>query len=1311
MRYLAPGLAMVLFLPWIPGARAEPGTAPNLLRNGDFQDDWITLLPENKNHHWCYSAEFFNRRDFNPDTWICRGSWQWADIGAPAGRRRLILRGPAAQLTQRVNWVAVHDDRSLSGFPDAGGFPDLKPQRSSRPLGVVRDLTLRVRINGEDVPAGAGAIEVGFCPPGMMSASDPMGSVVPPVATASVPVPSGTFEHRWVEVKLTAAAWLEAVHKTPQGPEDARLGPVLPGTAQVTIRYAGARGSIEVERAELVAAEPDAPNLLRNGGFETAQAGGYPEAWSAPVKYRYFPPRLYYLMNTWHNGNSDNRGPVAADSLIALTGVRSLKMIVAAGDEKAVESDSIILNQTEPRLIEVHAWVKTDCLCRLQIDAVDEQGQRLDGFNFIHKAPVSIGTEDWRVIRQVFRPRAAVRSIRLQLCARGSNAYTLDDTGQQPQNNVVGTIWWDDVRLTEPESTAAELAARGVPNAPAAETTPPARPGPRLAGLDLGERLLGANELGATIINPGPARTFVLQWEFTGPAGTTRRFASAPQRVAEGGQETIRLPYELAESLPAPYTEFRATLALLERDPAGDRVLAASTLWFGGWTTPIDLELGALYLRPEQHQGVRMNLGLAAATVATLAKLRLEVVRRGTGEVLKHWEIVDPARRIAEMRSMIPADLREDFLNLLLARLDVSFLPVQPFNNPERNWLVRVLAWDAAGHEVARVQSAPFCRQAHDPSAQPAITSVAVRGDRLLVNGRTWMPWGAAYGFIPVYAGSEGAGPLVFRDLHNLPEWSIYDGFTPAPYDRRGNDLNCLRYVAASITNPAVVEQHWHDDNLYASSVFVTPQPALSLEDVVTQSGGRSKLEAYAAFCRKAPMVVSVAPGIEEVFGLFQGATPTQLRGLEQVVAELRRETGKPVMVSHGGGWNRFEFEKVPYFDIYDPETEPLYPANLHTDLKPLIEGRDKVIWLRPQMYEDVPYERWRFHVYVELMRGCRGWQIAHGPGDQSLFRGLHGEVAFLKPILESTDPGPAVTITPAMEHWSRRHNNKLYLIAATTRGLPFGAWRSVRERDRGGPAGDISRLTGDEGGRSVSPFVHGVQYLPAARRWPTGTRLVQWVWLDPKAPPKLLVVLVKADGRWTHAAAWGDTQALALRQDPDLAHWFLTTFYRQATGFLGWDRALVPTALGYIPDRIQGRVQTLPGLGQWTRLEIALEMIGASNALLDGVGFLHQEGRVYWGHTALTGTGLRRNEGESTIWGDSLAIAPGRLAHTRLDVAGLKKGTRVRVLFEDRELTSDEGGFRDDFRGQDLYQRYGGECAGYGSDPVATHIYEIPAP
>ena len=66
---------------------------------------------------------------------------------------------------------------------------------------------------------------------------------------------------------------------------------------------------------------------------------------------------------------------------------------------------------------------------------------------------------------------------------------------------------------------------------------------------------------------------------------------------------------------------------------------------------------------------------------------------------------------------------------------------------------------------------------------------------------------------------------------------------------------------------------------------------------------------------------------------------------------------------------------------------------------------------------------------------------------------------------------------------------------------------------------------------------------------------------------------------------------------------------------------------------------------------------------------------------------------------------------HQLQEVAGLKAETKIKVLFEDRALISADGHFTDDFRGQDLYQRFGGGLpgGGYGNTPVSLHIYEIP--
>src|SRR5262249_27469572 len=249
-----PLLVLVIGWPLCFPHAAQAQASGQLLRNAAFQDDWLTLVPENRNHHWCYADGFYNRPDYNPGGWQCKGSWQWRNADAPWGQRRLVLRGPDARLAQRVNWVLVHDGRQLQNLADAGGFPAVRPQRSKTPERLVRDLTFRVRLKGKDVPPNAGSIEGGLCPPGQLTLADPLGTVVPPTAAATAPLPAGTFDGQWVEVKLPAARWLEAAKaaaaKDPkEAAEVAKAGLVLPGTVSVAVRYTGEAGQVELERS------------------------------------------------------------------------------------------------------------------------------------------------------------------------------------------------------------------------------------------------------------------------------------------------------------------------------------------------------------------------------------------------------------------------------------------------------------------------------------------------------------------------------------------------------------------------------------------------------------------------------------------------------------------------------------------------------------------------------------------------------------------------------------------------------------------------------------------------------------------------------------------------------------------------------------------------------------------------------------------------------------------------------------------------------------------------------------------------------
>jgi hypothetical protein len=229
------------------------------------------------------------------------------------------------------------------------------------------------------------------------------------------------------------------------------------------------------------------------------------------------------------------------------------------------------------------------------------------------------------------------------------------------------------------------------------------------------------------------------------------------------------------------------------------------------------------------------------------------------------------------------------------------------------------------------------------------------------------------------------------------------------------------------------------------------------------------------------------------------------------------------------------------------------------------------------------------------------------------------------------------------------------------------------------------------------------VQYLPGARRFPGASRLTQWVRLDPGLPPLSLAVLVKADGRWTHVGAWGPFDAASLVSDPQRLGWFLRSFYRHAPGFLGWDDMLVRSAAAFALTSAV-RMGPLPAPGRWVRLELPLDDVGATGKLVDGVAFWHEDGRVDWGRTAVVSGGS-----ETSLWPEPSGEAGERLARTRIEVPGLVAGARVRVLFEDRELVAGAGFFEDDFRGQDLYERFGGGPGiGYGDAPVTLHAYEI---
>ena len=303
-------------------------------------------------------------------------------------------------------------------------------------------------------------------------------------------------------MKLPAEQWLKAVQdaaaKNPkEAAEIAKSGPVLPGTVRVAIAYQAAQGHVELESAELFEAGPTSPNLLPNGGFEEAGQGqrAMPLGWTRALEVSPFPrPALLHLQYLAQRRLRQSRqGPAR----LARDPHRPAQL---ADDRPGRRRNGHVFTAHRPEADRAALHRNPRLRQNRFPGRAEHRRRRRKGRPArrpcVHShGPHSIGSNDWRLIRQVFRPRRPVESIRVMLCARGVNGYTLDDTGQQPQNNVVGQIWWDDVKVFEPESTDERTGGpRRQERAGCRRMQAPCL----VEKLDLGERLLGENYLTGT---------------------------------------------------------------------------------------------------------------------------------------------------------------------------------------------------------------------------------------------------------------------------------------------------------------------------------------------------------------------------------------------------------------------------------------------------------------------------------------------------------------------------------------------------------------------------------------------------------------------------------------------------------------------------------------------------------------------------------------------------------------------------------------------------------------------------------------------
>ena len=241
------------------------------------------------------------------------------------------------------------------------------------------------------------------------------------------------------------------------------------------------------------------------------------------------------------------------------------------------------------------------------------------------------------------------------------------------------------------------------------------------------------------------------------------------------------------------------------------------------------------------------------------------------------------------------------------------------------------------------------------------------------------------------------------------------------------------------------------------------------------------------------------------------------------------------------------------------------------------------------------------------------------------------------------------------------------------------------------------------------------------------GDRLVQYVFVPSGAKVDSLMLMPRQNGEWRSHAVWGkfDHQQFT---DSGVRMWMAKDMHQfswgsLAIGFCGPEGhdPKNPKLLQYTFTADQfHQLGDVPAAGKWVRLEAPVEQLGLVGKVVDGFGFVSKGAKVRWERTLLV-----RGGKEIPLCDGSVGIPPEALAKVRYSVEGLKAGTKVKVCFENREITAADGYFEDDLSGEPGYQNlymglYGdklGETGYYGNGvnynynwgKVAARLYRIP--
>lgn len=1260
----------------------------NMIVNPGFEEDFVNLRGEP--HVLSFKGDwFYNQQDEIPDFWTLQGSWIWKEDTPHSGKRSLELTKGA--VASRQYPVAISQD--------GGG-----------PWGGVNNLNMKAQ-NADRFPRNLRASA--WCRGGgkLLLTTNAIGKDGKGVSSrVEAALPEGAEGWQRIEATLDAGAQ-------------------QPGLiTNISISLTGPGEFDDVELSEDVSGSP---NLAQNVSFEDVDDNDYPKGWSGQRKYSWMGP-TYYVWTDWNHFHSRNRGGVVSDALVSHSGKRSLRFNVFPGDEKYVESDAIILNQTKPQVIEIGVMVRADRIKLIDLRAINELGDDLQtarprqpeygtGGTHLYGA----GTFGWRYIRKFVSPinDQPIKSIRIRLCARGFNAHTLDDGGTRPFCVQTGTVWWDDLRVIERESNAQELAARGVktsiekiePNDFTVES------------VDLGDRLFGENELRIKL-RSSSKKTMQLRVGYT--------FGQEEKPVKE---EKVKIKNGEATEVVLPYKIEKLAGDTLEQQPIhvmlydGGKLLAKSTYYFNTWPVAVDFDFSKHYSYPDENPlRVAMNLGIASGTLAKVARLELLAKNNIDAAVVGRHEIKDLAAAFKSTKEGLPKSREasyehkyptpfwwSDRTNLLAVDFDISKLKVWPQDQPTRDTCLELIAYDSKGSVLFSGKSQAFGRmERFDRKQLPEIETVKVREDgAVLINGQPKFLSGATHQQQRIAHSPEIIADLGFLG-HRLASASFED------LDKMWTEHRIYLLQAKPVSKADTTVVH----------TSFTDEQRKEFTEWIGKGGGKH--------------IVSFNTG-----GWESKVDHTNAEVIKSHIAlndEIRKSSGRPIAWSPSGAYNAWWVNEVPYYDIVHGETEMWGAMDYNVVWTPYQKSRPTPsTWVYlPQLYENHPFERLRFETYENILRGSAGYSMIQGIGDPTFLRGLNGELRYLESRWYSQETPPAVAVTPEISSQVRKKGNKAYIVATNSGPVQVGVWDWHEEAFSGkrSHSGDSINSTWKPEGWTL----HGWR-VDKAREVKAGDRIVQYVRIDPTNVPKSITLGIRGNGKFIHNVTLGDFSFKEFQEEAANLQWY--TELNHSTWHAVWCH-LTPEKYAKAV-RLKGQqwadtyqnysithkkhvdeetyksehfksLGKLPEAGKWYRIEVRAEDAGLVGKWVDGFAFSTQKGNALWDHTAILS-----GDKEIVLCEDSVGIDRSLLGSVRFNIAGLTGTRKVKVLFENREIDCTDGTFTDDFKGIDTYGQEAGGVAGdafgyikdemrelvnimpsgyaYSYGPTAVHIYEIP--